>query len=185
MPHGPSCIATLDPKIGVVAATDVGLSVGFGPVFRPPFWPGCLPNPKRRATNLSGRLPQDDPKACPGGVPTPPPLAIRAGVASRLRRFRSQSAGESMSQGMPLLRMKTMSARAHRSSTRGLPLTGLGGSGGKSGPMISQSSSLANSLAMFRTYPYTLVFERHSWQRIWTLSEKEDGGKCCERGATL
>jgi hypothetical protein len=52
----------------------------------------------------------------------------------------------SISQGMPLLRTKTMPLRAARSSTRGLPPLSLGGSGGKRGSMISQSSSLTSSL---------------------------------------
>ena len=51
----------------------------------------------------------------------------------------------SISQGTPLLRTKTMPVRAARSSTRGLPPFGFGGSGGKSGSMVSHSSSLTSS----------------------------------------
>src|SRR5215211_1659916 len=54
----------------------------------------------------------------------------------------------SISQGMPLLRTKTMPVRAARSSMRGLPPLGLGGSSGNSGFMISQSSSDTSSLLM-------------------------------------
>jgi hypothetical protein len=54
----------------------------------------------------------------------------------------------SISHGMPLFKTKTMPVRAARSSTRGLPPLGLGGSGGKRGSIISQSSSLTSSLLM-------------------------------------
>src|SRR5215218_3017038 len=53
-----------------------------------------------------------------------------------------------ISQGMPLFRTKTMPVRAARSSMRGLPPLGLGGSSGNSGSMISQSSSDTSSLLM-------------------------------------
>ena len=52
----------------------------------------------------------------------------------------------SISQGMPLFRTKTMPVRAARSSTRGLPPLGLGGSGSNSGSTISHSSSDTSSL---------------------------------------
>ena len=65
----------------------------------------------------------------------------------------------SISQGMPLFSTKMMPARAARSSTRGLPPLGLGGSGGKSGSTISQSSSLTNSLAILSTYPDRVVLK--------------------------
>src|SRR5215212_6736302 len=48
----------------------------------------------------------------------------------------------SISQGMPLLRTKMMPVRAARSSMRGLPPFGLGGSLGNNGSTISQSSSV-------------------------------------------
>ena len=51
----------------------------------------------------------------------------------------------SISQGIPLLRTQTMPARAARSFTRGLPPFGFAGSVGKSGSMISHSSSLTSS----------------------------------------
>jgi hypothetical protein len=54
----------------------------------------------------------------------------------------------SISHGMPLFKTKTMPVRAARSSTRGLPPLGLGGSSGNSGSMISQRSSLTSSLLM-------------------------------------
>jgi hypothetical protein len=59
----------------------------------------------------------------------------------------------SISQGMPLLRTKTMPVRAARSSMRGLPPSGFGGSGGRSGSMVSHSSSVTSSLAMISGYP--------------------------------
>jgi hypothetical protein len=52
----------------------------------------------------------------------------------------------SISHGMPLFKTKTMPLRAARSSMRGLPPLGLGGSFGNSGFMISHSSSLTSSL---------------------------------------
>jgi hypothetical protein len=59
----------------------------------------------------------------------------------------------SISQGMPLLRTKTMPVRAARSSMRGLPPWGFGGSGGRSGWMVSHISSVTSSLAMYSAYP--------------------------------
>jgi hypothetical protein len=59
----------------------------------------------------------------------------------------------SISQGMPLLRTKTIPVRAARSSMRGLPPSGFGGSGGRSGSMVSHSSSVTSSLAMPSGYP--------------------------------
>src|SRR5215207_5012236 len=65
----------------------------------------------------------------------------------------------SISQGMPLFSTKTMPVRVARSSTRGLPPSGLGGSSGNSGSTISQSSSLTNSLAILLTYPSMAVLK--------------------------
>jgi hypothetical protein len=59
----------------------------------------------------------------------------------------------SISQGIPLLSTNRMPLRAARSSMRGLPPWGLGGSSGSSGSIISQSSSLTSSLAMLSPYP--------------------------------
>jgi hypothetical protein len=59
----------------------------------------------------------------------------------------------SISQGIPLLRTKTIPVRAARLSMRGLPPSGFGGSGGRSGSMLSQSSSVTSCLAMFSGYP--------------------------------
>jgi hypothetical protein len=52
----------------------------------------------------------------------------------------------SISQGRPLLSTKTMPVRAARSGTRGRPPLGLGGCGGRSGSIISHSSSVTNGL---------------------------------------
>jgi hypothetical protein len=51
----------------------------------------------------------------------------------------------SISQGMPLFSTKTMPVRAARLSMRGLPPWGFGGSGGRSGWMVSHSSSVTSS----------------------------------------
>jgi hypothetical protein len=59
----------------------------------------------------------------------------------------------SISQGIPLFSTNTMPVRAARSSMRGLPPRGFGGSGGRSGSMVSHSSSVTSSLAMFSGYP--------------------------------
>src|SRR3712207_217096 len=59
----------------------------------------------------------------------------------------------SISQGMPLLRTNRMPVRAARSSMRGLPPLGLGGSSGKSGSITSHSSSVTSGLAIFTSYP--------------------------------
>ena len=65
----------------------------------------------------------------------------------------------SISQGMPLFSTNRMPLRAARSSMRGLPPSGLGGSSGNSGSTISQSTSLTNSLAIFSTYPNSVVLK--------------------------
>src|SRR4029453_1888128 len=54
----------------------------------------------------------------------------------------------SISQGMPLFSTKTMPVRAARLSMRGLPPWGFGGSGGRSGSMVSHNSSVTSYLAM-------------------------------------
>jgi hypothetical protein len=64
-----------------------------------------------------------------------------------------------ISQGMPLFSTKMMPLRAARSSTRGLPPLGLGGSGGSSGSITSHSSSVTNSLAISSTYPHPMVLK--------------------------
>src|SRR5215210_2457419 len=75
----------------------------------------------------------------------------------------------SISQGMPLLSTKMMPVRVARSSKRGLPPSGLGGSSGKSGSTISQSSSVTNSLAMFSTYPDSTVLKESLRRRLQRL----------------
>lgn len=67
---------------------------------------------------------------------------------------------EHLPQGMPPhFSTKTMPVRVARSSTRGLPPSGLGGSSGKSGSTISQCSSVTNSLAIFSAYPDSAVLK--------------------------
>jgi hypothetical protein len=58
----------------------------------------------------------------------------------------------SRSQPMPLLRTKIIPVKTLRSSRRGRPPLGLGGSGGSSGAMIAHSSSLTRSLLMPSVY---------------------------------
>jgi len=59
----------------------------------------------------------------------------------------------SISQGIPLFSTKTIPVRAARLSMRGLPPSGFGGSGGRSGSMVCHSSSVTSSLAMLSGYP--------------------------------
>ena len=75
----------------------------------------------------------------------------------------------SISQGMPLFSTNRMPLRAALSSMRGLPPSGLGGSSGNSGSTISQNSSLTNSLAMFSTYPNSVVL-KESLIMFWDLT---------------
>jgi len=56
------------------------------------------------------------------------------------------------SQPMPLLRTKMIPVKTLRSSRRGRPPLGLGGSGGSSGAMTAHSSSLTRSLLMPPVY---------------------------------
>jgi hypothetical protein len=59
----------------------------------------------------------------------------------------------SISHGIPLFKTKTMPLSAARSAMlRGRPPLGLGGSGGKSGAMISHSLSLINGVLMSPIY---------------------------------
>jgi hypothetical protein len=66
----------------------------------------------------------------------------------------------SISQGMPLFSTKVMPVRAARSSTRGRPPLGLGGSDGSSGSMVSHSSSVTSSFAIPSTVTSIQGFER-------------------------
>src|SRR3712207_5146691 len=59
----------------------------------------------------------------------------------------------SISQGTPLLRTNRIPVRVARSSMRGLPPLGLGGSSGNSGSITSHSSSVTSGLAIFSSYP--------------------------------
>src|SRR5215210_3198526 len=59
----------------------------------------------------------------------------------------------SISQGIPLFKTNKMPLSAARSSMRGLPPLGLGGSSGNSGSTTSHNSSVTSSLAMLSSYP--------------------------------
>jgi hypothetical protein len=54
---------------------------------------------------------------------------------------------------MPLFKTNRIPVRVARSSMRGLPPLGLGGSSGKSGSITSHSSSVTSGLAIFSSYP--------------------------------
>src|SRR5215204_680668 len=66
-----------------------------------------------------------------------------------------------ISQGMPLFSTNSMPVRAARSSMRGLPPLGLGGSSGSSGSITSHSSSVTSFLAILSPYPPP-CFVRHT-----------------------
>src|SRR5215203_6407681 len=68
----------------------------------------------------------------------------------------------SISQGMPLFKTNRMSVRAERSSMRGLPPLGLGGSSGKSDSITSHISSVTSSLAILSPYPIPGIV-RHTY----------------------
>jgi SAM-dependent methyltransferase len=78
-----------------------------------------------------------------------------------------------ISQGMPLLRTNRMPLRAARSSMRGLPPLGLGGSSGKRGSITSQSSSGTSSLAMLSPYPLPGFVRRIKYVMPNALAEFE------------
>src|SRR5215218_7945941 len=93
-------------------------------------------------------------------------------ASSQSRRRRQQVLPEpqpiswgSISQGMPLLRTKMMPDKAARSSTRGRPPRGFGGSGGSRGSMSSHSSSVTSFLLMLTSVPST---HEQVWQDTFT-----------------
>lgn len=67
------------------------LSVGFAPVFGPPFWPGWKPNRVRHAPSRFGRPPRDGREELGAASPTPRPHAIPSSVASKSSPIRSPS----------------------------------------------------------------------------------------------
>ncbi len=84
----------------------------------------------------------------------------------------------SISQGMPLFSTKTMPVRAARLSMRGLPPSGfLGGSSGRSGLMVCQSSSLTSCLVMLLAYPDTAVLKGSLRSQVALTGGT--GGKSC------
>src|SRR5262249_19792033 len=93
-------------------------------------------------------------------APHPATAASRhgGGVSTRPRRQQVMPLPQpiswgSISHGMPLFKTKTMPSSAARCVTlRGRPPLGLGGSGGKSGAMISHSVSLISGVLMSPIY---------------------------------
>jgi hypothetical protein len=81
----------------------------------------------------------------------------------------------SISQGIPLFSTKTIPVRAARSLMRGLPPWGFGGSGGRSGAMVSHSSSVTSSLAMFSCYPLNgfVRLTKHVFKKTLSISSAE------------
>src|SRR5829696_1050543 len=72
-----------------------------------------------------------------------------------------------ISQGMPLFSTNNMPVSAARSSTRGLPPLGFGGSSGNSGSTTPQSSSVTSSLAMVPPYPLRGFVRRTKFADWW------------------
>jgi hypothetical protein len=62
-----------------------------------------------------------------------------------------------------------MPVRAARSSIRGLPPLGLGGSSGSSGSITSHSSSLTSFLAILSSYPPPSFVRRTKWVSLLNL----------------
>jgi hypothetical protein len=75
------------------------LSVGFAPVFAPPFWPGWKPNRVRHAPSRSGRPLRGAPEELGAAFPTRPPHAIPSSVASKSSPSRSPSPGAASPRG--------------------------------------------------------------------------------------
>jgi hypothetical protein len=129
------------------------LSVGFAAVFGPPFgrdgsrieW-GTLP------VDVLG-LPEAVEKNSVQPLPHPSLLPLFEASPATHPRAAAHLLGQSISQRIPLLRTNTIPVRAARLSMRGLPPWSFGGSGGRSGSMVSHSSSVTSSLAMFSCYP--------------------------------
>ena len=67
------------------------LSVGFAPVFVPPFWQGWKPNRVRHAPSRSGQLLQGGREELGAALPTPRPLATHVSVASKSSPIRIPS----------------------------------------------------------------------------------------------
>src|SRR5829696_8860532 len=78
-------------------------------------------------------------------------------------RSASHLLGQSISQGMPLFKTNKMPVRAARSSMRGLPPLGLGGSSGNSGSITSHSSSVTSSLAILFPTRYPVLLDALRW----------------------
>lgn len=66
-------------------------SAGSGPVWRPPFLPGCRHCPGRRGSGRCGPPRQGDPAACGGDDPGRPPPASPASAAGRSSPTRSRA----------------------------------------------------------------------------------------------
>ena len=89
------------------------------------------------------------------------PAGHAASAAHLLIKVRPQSSNldDSIPQRMLLFSAKMMLVRATRSSMRSLPPLGLGGSSGRSGSIVSHSSSLTNCLAILPTHPETAILK--------------------------
>src|SRR5215210_4439688 len=141
----------LRPRFSLIRRIRAGLSA--------PFLAGTLAESKEaRSQSIWSASPRRSSRACRRRSHTP------ASCHSLRRRQQVTPLPQpiswgSISQGMPLFSTKTMPVRAARSSRRGLPPWGLGGSSGKSGSTIFQSSSLTNSLAISLTYPSMAVLK--------------------------
>src|SRR3712207_4085711 len=130
------------------------LSVGFLPVFWPPPGAGTLAESNDALSrSISSALPSRSSKIRCSSSHTP--------ASCHSSRRRRQVMPEphpiswgNISQGMPLFKTNSMPVRAApRSSTRGLPPLGLGGSSGSSGSITSHNSSVTSFLAIPSAYP--------------------------------
>jgi hypothetical protein len=156
------------------------LSVGCASVCWSPFSPAHSPVQRRPLpVDLLG-LPeavQEHPLCSSSSTP--------ASCQSRKRRQQVEPDPQpmtfgSISHGMPLFKTKTMPVRVARSSTRGLPPLGLGGSSGNSGSTTSQGSSLTSSLLMPTSVTSTheqVLQGSLSYQLAWRLADPSTSPK--------
>ncbi len=141
-------------------------SVGFGPVVEPPFF-ALMEALSMQARSQSSRSAywRCSSKVWWRAFQTP------ASCQSRSRRQQVTPKPQpiswgSISQGIPDFRTNRIPVKAARLDTLGLPPSGLGGSGGKSGSTLSQSSSdtifFAMPLKVEALTSYFKGFERSS-----------------------
>jgi hypothetical protein len=110
------------------------------------------PSPKTPAPNRSGRLLLSDQEPPVQSLPHTCLVPFFEASPTSHTRAAAHLLGEHLP-GDAAFEDEDMPVRAARSSMRGLPPLGLGGSSGSSGSITSQSSSLTSSLVIPSAYP--------------------------------